>query len=154
MWLVRLQNDTTAQYVRVNDTLSLFRTMINVHRKAMPILYLIATVLYLVSDFLPAQAAPRTGPDRPFTGDWHVAVPPAPHVRSIMFVPGTQSGVALVNDGTILRTEDEGKSWKRATTPPDVKTALRAVIFTGATTGVAVGHGGTILRTEDGGKHW
>ena len=59
------------------------------------------------------------------------------------------------NDGTILRTEDEGKKpGKRATTPPDVNTALRAVIFTGATTGVAVGHGGTILRTEDGGKHW
>ena len=57
--------------------------------------------------------------------------------------------MAVGDDSTILWTEDEGKSWKRATTPPDVKTALRAVIFTGATTGVAVGHGGTILRTEE-----
>ena len=105
-------------------------------RGAMPFLYLVAIMMYSAVS-LPAQAAPRTGPDRPFTLGWRVVVPPAPHLWSATFGPGTTSGVAVGDDGTILRTEDGGKHWDLATIPSGTNTDLRAVVLTGATTGVA-----------------
>jgi photosystem II stability/assembly factor-like uncharacterized protein len=63
-----------------------------------------------------------------------------------------QSGLAVGDGGTILRTTDGGRRW----TPQASGTtnALWSVTFLDAQTGWAVGTGGTILRTKDGGQRW
>src|SRR5438270_6871100 len=77
---------------------------------------------------LPIQAAPRSGPDRPFTVDWRVIAAPAPHLRDVAVVQGKNNGIAVGDGGVILHTSDRGKSWETAKTPSEFKSNLRAVI--------------------------
>jgi photosystem II stability/assembly factor-like uncharacterized protein len=61
-------------------------------------------------------------------------------------------GVAVGSNGTILRTEDGGETWKRV--DRNVKEWLYAVAFADTQRGYAVGARGIILRTDDGGATW
>jgi photosystem II stability/assembly factor-like uncharacterized protein len=54
--------------------------------------------------------------------------------------------------GTVLRTDDGGKTWKQQVTGVDV--TLFGIGFADKDNGVAVGIDSTILRTEDGGATW
>jgi Na+-transporting methylmalonyl-CoA/oxaloacetate decarboxylase gamma subunit len=60
--------------------------------------------------------------------------------------------VAVGDGGTILRSEDSGKTWQSSRS--DTGHTLRSVTALDTTHLVAVGNGGTILRSEDSGKTW
>ncbi len=64
----------------------------------------------------------------------------------------SNSGTAVGNDGTILRTTDGGTTWKQQTS--GTTEDLYDVSFTDSDNGTAVGSDGTILRTTDGGTTW
>jgi photosystem II stability/assembly factor-like uncharacterized protein len=62
------------------------------------------------------------------------------------------TGIAVGENGTIVRTDDGGDTW----TPASSGTAehLVGVDFADPLNGTAVGYSGTILRTTDGGATW
>lgn len=60
--------------------------------------------------------------------------------------------VAVGEQGTIIRSQDQGKSWTQAPVP--VSTLLTRVAFADADSGWVVGHDGVVLQTLDGGKSW
>ena len=60
--------------------------------------------------------------------------------------------VAAGERGRILVSEDEGTSWKVASTP--THHTLTSLHFSDARTGFATGHQRVLLRTEDGGETW
>ncbi|MFK8102962.1 MAG: WD40/YVTN/BNR-like repeat-containing protein [Saprospiraceae bacterium] len=71
--------------------------------------------------------------------------------------PSTQTGYAVGNSGMIIKTVDEGRTWKKIRSSNAVfgaVTALRAVYFVNEVTGYAVGDRGAFLRTTNGGKDW
>ena len=114
----------------------------------------IVLLIYTAFASLPAEARPRTGPDRPFTVDWQVAAPAAPHLHSVTFVATSMTAITVGEAGTILWTDDAGRSWAKAVTPPNMMHDLHAVFFTSDKVGIIAGDGGTVLRTENGGKVW
>ena len=59
------------------------------------------------------------------------------------------TGTAVGNGGTILRTTDGGATWVSQSS--GTTNSLRGISFTDANTGTAVGLSGTILRTTNGG---
>ncbi|BAL25325.1 YCF48-related protein [Azoarcus sp. KH32C] len=83
---------------------------------------------------------------------------PAMTARLAAKVPVTgvvRAGNALVavgDYGTVVRSTDDGKTWKQAAVP--VSTLLTAVYFVDDTHGWAVGHGGIVLASSDGGANW
>ncbi len=60
--------------------------------------------------------------------------------------------MAVGSNGTILRTEDGGETWKRV--DKNLREWLYAVAFADEKRGYAVGARGIILRTDDGGDNW
>ena len=60
--------------------------------------------------------------------------------------------VAAGERGTVLLSDDDGKTWRQALVPLSV--TLTAMHFIDARQGWAVGHLGVVLRTVDGGEHW
>ena len=62
------------------------------------------------------------------------------------------SGWAVGTDGTILHTEDGGRSWEPQSSGTTVH--LSSVAFATPQSGWAVGEKGTILHTEDAGATW
>ena len=70
---------------------------------------------------------------------------------SVKFI-SPQAGWAVGTGGTILHTEDGGKSWQAQASGTQER--LNSVVFVTPQAGWAVGNGGTILHTEDGGKSW
>lgn len=60
--------------------------------------------------------------------------------------------VAVGERGTVLWSDDAGKSWQQAKVP--VQVTLTAVRFVDERTGWAVGHLGVILKSEDAGQTW
>jgi photosystem II stability/assembly factor-like uncharacterized protein len=100
------------------------------------------------------EAAPRTGPERPFTVDWRVIAAPTADLRAAAFFPGTKNAIVIGDTGTILRSDDGGRNWKLPARPSGFKSSLSALAFTDSLNGVAVGDNGTILRTSDGGQVW
>lgn len=60
--------------------------------------------------------------------------------------------VAAGERGTILLSDDAGKTWRQVSTP--VQVSLVAVQFVNANTGWAVGNLGVVLHTTDGGETW
>lgn len=63
--------------------------------------------------------------------------------------------VAVGERGTILLSDDEGRSWRQARVP--VSATLTGVYFDAASSpprGWAVGHFGIVLRSDDGGESW
>jgi photosystem II stability/assembly factor-like uncharacterized protein len=103
---------------------------------------------------LPTQAAPRSGPDRPFSINWRIVAPPAPHLRAATIAPGKGNAIAVGDGGLILHSTDRGKSWGKAKTHPYAQSNLLAVLLNSALQGNAVGDDGTVLFTSDGGATW
>jgi len=60
--------------------------------------------------------------------------------------------VAAGERGTVLWSDDGGKTWQQARVP--VRAGLTALRFVDARHGWAAGHLGVILKTDDGGKTW
>jgi len=60
--------------------------------------------------------------------------------------------VAVGNDGHVLLSDDEGKSWRLAKTPTEE--LLTAVVFPTPTEGWAVGQDEEILHSTDAGETW
>ncbi len=61
-------------------------------------------------------------------------------------------GIAVGDQGVILRTLDGGARWRRVTSSTDA--ALSSVAFADAKRAVVVGDGGTLLRSTNGGERW
>ncbi|MCZ4303458.1 YCF48-related protein [Zoogloeaceae bacterium G21618-S1] len=61
--------------------------------------------------------------------------------------------VAVGESGTVLLSDDDGRSWRQAMTVP-ASVALTGVYFVSATLGWAIGHAGVVLNTDDGGETW
>jgi hypothetical protein len=64
--------------------------------------------------------------------------------------PATDTGYAISNYGSIIKTINGGLSW----TIQSLGFSLNSVFFTDVNTGYIVGNGGKILKTTDGGLSW
>jgi photosystem II stability/assembly factor-like uncharacterized protein len=69
------------------------------------------------------------------------------------------SGYLLLDDGSVLRTADGGRTWSRRTAVPGTRAAGEAfapldVAFTSPTEGVAATSQGRLYRTTDGAESW
>jgi len=64
----------------------------------------------------------------------------------------TNTGTAVGDNGTIIRTTDGGASWTSQAS--GTTNSLLGVSFTNTNTGTVVGDNGTILRTTNGGTSW
>lgn len=60
--------------------------------------------------------------------------------------------VAAGDFGTVLLSDDAGKTWRQAKTP--TRATLSALFFLDAKRGWAAGHGGVLIATRDGGESW
>lgn len=61
--------------------------------------------------------------------------------------------VAVGERGTVLLSDDDGRSWRQARQVP-VAVSLIRVAFPSANSGWAVGHAGVVLASDDGGETW
>lgn len=61
--------------------------------------------------------------------------------------------VAAGDFGTVLLSDDEGRSWRQAASVP-TRVTLTGLHFVDANLGWVVGHGGIVMATEDGGERW
>ena len=82
---------------------------------------------------------------------------PLPKVtmERLLLIDATHRGsrvIAVGDRGYIVLSDDNGKTWRRAKSPP--APLLTAVEFLDATRGWAVGHDSVILATTDGGETW
>jgi len=66
--------------------------------------------------------------------------------------PTEKDGWACGRWGTVLHTEDSGKTWVRQNTGTEY--TLSSIFFVDPQKGWAVGDGGIIINTTDGGKTW
>ncbi len=75
-------------------------------------------------------------------------------VRSLLLDGQRLDGslVAVGTSGFIVRSDDSGATWSRASVPK--RAVLTGVCFADAKRGWAVGHDAVILHTEDGGATW
>ena len=74
--------------------------------------------------------------------------------RSLLLdVASSGEGIIVVGErGHILRSQDQGNSWRQITVPTRATLTAAAIHSDGL--GFAVGHDATILRTLDGGTSW
>src|ERR1700687_2720927 len=82
---------------------------------------------------------------------WQNPLPQGNYLLGVSFVDAN-SGTAVGDAGTILRTTDGGATWNRQTSGTIY--ALLGVSFVDANIGTAVGERGTILRTRNDGDSW
>jgi photosystem II stability/assembly factor-like uncharacterized protein len=78
------------------------------------------------------------------------------HPTHAQMLAATRAGsrVVVVGDhGTVLLSDDRGKSWRQAREVP-TRVMLTSVSFAGDKLGWAAGHWGVILHTQDGGETW
>lgn len=61
--------------------------------------------------------------------------------------------VAVGERGTVLLSDDDGRSWRQARQVP-VAVSLTRVAFPSTKSGWAVGHAGVVLASDDGGETW
>ena len=61
--------------------------------------------------------------------------------------------VAVGERGTVLLSDDDGRSWRQARQVP-VGVSLTRVAFPSAKSGWVVGHAGVVLASDDGGETW
>ena len=114
-------------------------------------------VAALLAAALLAACTPR--PDAPYPSAAQVLPDSGPlplaMVKRMLLVDGARAGgrvVAVGDRGYIVLSDDEGASWRRASSP--VAPLLTAVDFLDAKHGWAVGHDSVILATADGGQTW
>ena len=82
---------------------------------------------------------------------WVNPLPQGNTLNSIFFI-NAYTGYAVGQEGTIIKTTDQGNSWKILKS--GTTNYLYSVYFLNPDTGYAVGYGGTILKTTDGGNNW
>ena len=79
-----------------------------------------------------------------------------PYASEEMLLGATQADkrlIAVGDHGTILLSDDEGKTFRQAKSVP-TRATLNSVSFANKNIGWAAGHWGTILKTTDGGETW
>lgn len=81
-----------------------------------------------------------------------LVTPKALHAAMLAVASAGQRLVAAGERGTILYSDDAGKTWRQAAVP--VSVSLTALQFVDAKNGWAVGHQGVVLHTGDGGATW
>ncbi len=81
-----------------------------------------------------------------------LVTPKALNASMLAIAAAGQRLVAAGERGTILYSDDAGKSWRQASVPVGV--SLTALQFVDATQGWAVGHQGVVLHTRDAGASW
>lgn len=91
------------------------------------------------------------------------SAPPAPgsafkalHASRAPMMAAARAGKRIVgvgDYGTVLLSDDEGRSWRQAAQVP-TRGTLTALHFVNDRQGWAVGHGGIVLATRDGGDNW
>ena len=72
-------------------------------------------------------------------------------LNSVVF-PTFSLGIAVGNDGVILKSTDGGATWQ--TRPSGTKEHLSSIKMVSSSIGWAVGYSGTIVKTMDGGESW
>jgi photosystem II stability/assembly factor-like uncharacterized protein len=82
-----------------------------------------------------------------------VAVPVRSMLTALSFVDD-QTGWAVGDDATIVKTEDGGKTWMMQNFEPEKETAFLSVIASDAHHVIAVGAVGLVYSTSDGGLSW
>lgn len=65
-----------------------------------------------------------------------------------------QRVLAVGERGSILLSDDQGRSWQAAVVEPQRQVALTALVALDGKRLLAVGHDGWILRSDDAGGHW
>ena len=102
--------------------------------------------------------AASTAMFRPAWGQQELLDQPAqlnPRAAESILLAVTRAGnrlVAVGDAGTVLLSDDNGKSWRQAKVP--VSVTLTNVYFATADDGWAVGHGAVVLHSADGGETW
>ncbi len=81
-----------------------------------------------------------------------LVTPKALHAAMLAVASAGARLVAAGERGTILYSDDAGKSWRQAAVP--VSVSLTALQFVDGKNGWAVGHQGVVLHTGDGGATW
>jgi photosystem II stability/assembly factor-like uncharacterized protein len=76
-------------------------------------------------------------------------------LTSFYAVAGANAGSRVVvggNEGVIIYSDDEGRSWHQAKVP--VSATITGIAFATAQIGWAIGGLGVVLNTQDGGRSW
>lgn len=94
---------------------------------------------------------PGNGKTQPSGWFWQNPLPQGNTLNDVSF-SDANTGTAVGDAGTILRTTDGGATWLSQIS--GTTNQLYGVSFTNANTGTVVGYNGTILRTTDGGATW
>ena len=81
---------------------------------------------------------------------WQNPLPCGNYLASIYFT-SPNTGYAVGDDGTIMKTTDGGSNWTIFTKGPEYE--LKSVCFTDENTGYAASSG-IILKTDDAGASW
>jgi len=85
-------------------------------------------------------------------GQWYIqSCPTDKNLRSVYFVSAT-AGIAVGDDGTIIRTYNGGINWDSITSVTNKD--LRSVYFPSSTIGYAVGVDGVMLKSLNAGLGW
>lgn len=127
-------------------------------RLAAPLVMALVTAAVTVSAAPPALAAGTASAATPAAmapaalTQPALVTPKALHAAMLAVVSAGQRLVAAGERGTILYSDDAGKTWRQAAVP--VSVSLTALQFVDARNGWAVGHQGVVLHTRDGGATW
>jgi photosystem II stability/assembly factor-like uncharacterized protein len=85
------------------------------------------------------------------TGWFRQASSTSSNLNDVFFLPDGNTGWAVGDGGTIVKTVNAGYAWKQIR---PTQFSLNGVWFTSATEGWAVGASNTVLHTIDGGSTW
>ncbi len=97
-----------------------------------------------------AQIIQATIPDTPVAAK---IVPRATHARFMSIAINQEGGLLAVGErGIIIRSTDQGATWKQMPSPVDI--TLASVLYETSQKVWAVGQAATILRSENGGQTW
>ena len=89
--------------------------------------------------------------------EWQNPLPQGDNLYNIFTITPTRA-VAIGNGGIVLKTEDNGLTWKKMPIQDNwgetITVQLYGIFFIDEQTGWIVGHKNTILRTTNGGSSW
>ncbi|AYC35123.1 glycosyl hydrolase [Pseudomonas cavernae] len=74
------------------------------------------------------------------------------HINALLNLDKRQ--VAVGERGTIMLSDDQGRSWQQALVKPQRHVSLTGLVAVSAEQLLAVGHDGLILRSQDAGSTW
>ena len=100
----------------------------------------------------PAQPPAPAAPTAPAPGTAFRA-PLAAKAPMLDIVRAGKRLVAVGDWGTVVLSDDDGRTWRQAASVP-TRSMLTSAAFVDEKRGFAVGHGGVVLETKDGGETW